>query len=505
MRDILDKLQQLQESTGLANRQPGSVFKNAQGDEITFSDLTFTPKGGGKLTPDEMNLALSEVEPLNVQWLNNKTARSGGFGIATFTKPDGSEIYAGQYFEKVSPNFKKNYMPNIILGYSLQSKASQKSQEKLKPQDLLTDKVNLTIPKIMNQLAQSLGTNHPLYLVAHKIAMGEPLPMKFPAPEGISFTGFRDYFCEILQPMAIQKGQYTGNAGEAAEKFLDGSFESTLITFDESVTAGLSDSVISTSDGKYVLISTKGGKGAKASARNLYDKIVQLEQTPEGTKFLKKYKEEVELIKNIVKFGQNGSPLYLATKYNIIDDKEADQVKNLRNTSPVNLNNINAVPISTKLKKFATARTTRTPDTTDLYYHLMATIAEKAAKQVNDNTNFSKAAAEILNNGALVQVYTKAKESSTEWTLSEFNTVYPSDQIKGVYLDSGKTYYSTDIKGNYTFMIDKGEGVPKDASSSPEKSVAQSEKDFTQAASDIADTGSSRQVKPSEPMRKKRK
>lgn len=487
MRDILDLLDYLTESTGLAGRAPGAIFKNPQGDEITFEELKFYPEGGGKYTPEELDAALQDTEGLNVQWLNNRSARTGGFGIAHFVSSTG-DLYVGQYFEKINPNFKKNSMPNTILGYSLQTKSSKKSQEKLKPQDLLTNKIDLTIPAIMNQLAQSLGTNHPLYAVAHKVAMGEPLPFSFPAPEDVSFTGFRDYFCEILQPMAMQKGQYTGNAGEAAARFLNGTFDGTLITFDESVTAGLSDSILTTKDGKSVLISTKGGKGAKASAKNLYDKVIQLEETKDGAKFLSKYKDEVEIIKNIVKFGQNGSPLYLATKYGIIDDKEVEQIKALRNTSPVNLNDLSGVKISPKLKKFAIGRTTRTPESTDLYYHIMAVVAEKAAQQVNEKTNFSKAAAEILNNGALVQVYTKAKEGANEWTLGEFNTVYPSDQIKGVYLDSGKTYYSTDIKGNYTFMIDKGEGAPKADREEPVKTKAKggSEADFMAGAEEIA-------------------
>ena len=502
MRDILDKLQHLTESTGLAGRAPGAVFKNAQGDELVFNELKFYPEGGGKFSPEELQAAIDQFANLNVQWLNSASTRTGGFGIASFSGKDG-DIYVGQFLQQVSPNFKKNYMPNSILGYSLQSKASVKSQEKLKPQDLLTNKVDLTIADIMNQLAQSLGTDHPLYAVAHNIAMGDPLPMSFPAPEGVSFTGFRDYFCEILQPMAMIQGQYTGNAGEAAQKFLDGTFEGTRITFDESVTAGLSDSILTTEDGKSVLISTKGGKGAKASAKNLYDKVIQLEQSKDGKKFLNKYKEEVEIIKNIVKAGQNGSPLYLATKYGIIDDSEADQIRNLRNTAPVNLNNINAVKISPKLKKFAVGRTTKTPESTDLYYHIMAVIAEKAAEQVNEKTNFSKAAAEILNNGALVQVYTKAKEGKGQWTLDEFNTVYPSDQIKGVYLDSGKTYYSTDIKGNYTFMIDKGEGKPKD-DVAKKVSEPNAEKEFAAGAAALA--GGPRTVKPKETEpRKKRK
>ena len=137
----------------------------------------------------------------------------------------------------------------------------------------------------------------------------------------------------------------------------------------------------------------------------------------------------------------------------------------------------------------AKGRGTDNPEKVNLYYHLIAAVAHKAAEEVNDKTDFSKAAADILNNGALVQVYTKAKEGKGQWTLSEFDTVYPGDSIKGVYLSAGKTYYSTGIKGNYTFKIDKGQGKPKDEASSQgpgrEKRTS-TEKDFVDKAADIA-------------------
>lgn len=468
MRDLLDKLLFLTESTGLAGRNPGDKFVNPQtGHELSFQNIYFEPEGGGKLQPDEIDLIKNSPLNSDVKWLNKQTSKTGGIAIADFVDSSGQKFRIGQFMDKVNPNPRSNYVPNAFLGYSLQTKASKKTQEKLKPQDLLTDKVDLTIADIMNQLAKSLGTDSQLYDVAHKLATGTPLPYQFPAPEGVTFSGFRDYFCEILQPIALQMGQYTGNAGEAAEKFLNGSFQNTTITFDESVTAGLSDSILKTKDGKTVLISTKGGRGAAASAKNLYDKIIQLEKSKDGLKFLEKYAEAVDIIKNIVATGQNGSPLYLATKYKILTKDEADTIRGLRGDPPVDLTDKKELKklerlYGPKIIDLAKSRETKTPQSTDLYHHLLAIIADLGAEQVNKKTNFSKAAAEILNNGALVQVYTKAKEGKTGWTLEEFNTVFPSDAIKGVYLSSKKTHYSTGIKGNYTFLIDKGSGAPKE-------------------------------------------
>lgn len=460
MRDILDQLVTIVESTGLAGRKLGDVFKSPQGEEIVFQEIRFFPEESGKYTPEEMDSALASV-PKSVQWLNKRTSKSGGFAIIKF-KGDNGEILFGRYLESVKPNITDNYISNSIGPFNFAGKAAAKAQSGLSPQDLLTDRVDLTIPDIMNQLAQKMGTDNPLYAVAHKVAMGEKLPITIPAPKGVSFTGFRDYFCEILQPMALQKGNFTGNAGEAAQRFLGGSFNDTVISFDNSKTAGLSDSILSKSDGRYIKVSSKGGGGAKASAKNLVDAVDELSGTPEGQKLIKKHKDVVDLLREIQKAGQAGAPLMVGVRFGVLNQKDADQILELRNTKPVNLNKIdNITNLSPTLKKLAKERKTDNPEMVNLYYHLMAAVAHKAAQQVNEKTNFSKAATEILNNGALVQVYTKAIEGKDTWTLKEFNTVYPSDEIKGVYLDASKNYMSTNIKGNFTFLIDKGTGKPK--------------------------------------------
>ena len=463
MREFITLLDQLNESTGLAGRKPGDVFRNQNGDEAIFNDIKFFPEGGGKYSPEELDQALAEIEQQvpNIQWQNNRSGRTGGFALISF-----GTFVLGQYLQEIKPSRNDNYIPNTFTVdggvYKFGGKSAAKADAGLTPQDLLVDKIDLTIPGIMNQLASSLGTDNPLYAVAHNIAMGQPLPMTFDAPEGVSFTAFRDYFCEILQPIALQKGQYTGNAGEAANKFLGGSFQNTVISFDDSKTAGLSDSVMSTRDGRSVLVSTKGGKGATASASNLIDQIDKIAETPDGGQFLNKHKEVVNLLREIQDAGQAGAPLMLGVRYGIITPDDADMIRAFKKLSPVSLDNLGQLGLSKNLIKLAQSRNTDDPDNVNLYYHLMASVAHKAAEEVNDKTKFSAAAADILNNGALLQVYTIASEGKGKWTLQEFNTVYPGESIKGVYLSAGKTYYSTGIKGNYTFKIDKGSGKPKD-------------------------------------------
>lgn len=491
MRDILDKLETLTESTGLAGRKSGDTFRDPDGNEIVFDNIKFYPAQGGKLDPEELDRILLQINSEtnnNIQWSNNRSGRTGGVAIATFSTPDG-ELYYGRYLESIKPSFTDNYVPNQVGDYRFAGKAAAKAQAGLSPQDLLSEKIDLTADDIINQLAESLGTDNILYDVAKKLASGEPLPMTFEAPEGVSFSAFRDYFCEILQPIALQRGQYTGNAGEAAEIFLGGSFDDTVISFDDTKTAGLSDSIMTNSEGKSIKVSTKGGKGATASTSNLINSVNELAATPNGQKLLDKYGDTIDILREVQKQGQAGAPLYLGVKYDIIDEEDAETIRGLKKTGPVPMDKIDTLGLSNNLIKLAKSRNTDNPESVNLYYHLMAAVAHKAAEEVNDKTDFSKAAADILNNGALVQVYTKAKEKGSQWTLDEFNTVYPGDSIKGVYLSAGKTYYSTGIKGNFTFKIDKGQGKPKDDEATgegPGREKRVSDKAFSKAAGDIA-------------------
>lgn len=478
MRDILDKLNLLTESTGLAGRKPGDPFQNASGETITFASIQFFPEGGGRFKPEDLEKAIQQISGQipNIAWQNTKSSKTGGFALAHFNSKSG-QVSIGRFLNDVKPDPRQNTISNSfsINGeqWGFASKSAKKEQSGLSPLDLLTQRDQQTLPGIMNQLAQSLGTDHPLYAVAHQIAMGHPLPLSFPAPEGIPFAAFRDYFCEIMQPIALQKGQFTGNAVEAADRFLDGSFDGTVITFGATKTGGLTDSVITSESGKTLLISSKGGAGAEASTKNLYDEVQKLKGNKDGDKLLKKYGKEVEILETIVNSGQAGAPLKLAIASGILDEKEADQIRALKNLPKIDLANVGGLNLSSNVKQLAKTRTTKTPESVNIYFHIMAAIAHKVADHVNKTTNFPRAAADILNNGALVQVYTKARETQGQWILEEFQTVYPGDAIKGVFLSAQKNYSSTDIKGNFTFLIDKGQGVKKDKEEADTAQLAQ--------------------------------
>lgn len=493
MRDILNTLESLNESTGLANRKPGDVFRDSSGNELVFNGINFYPEGGGKFTPEELTQAIEQFGN-SVQWLNTRSSRSGGFGIASFESPEGEVLY-GRFLENIKPDLTGNYVPNQIGDYRFAGASAAKARAGLSPQDLLTDKIDLTADDILTQLAEKLGTDSPLYGIAVQIASGDPLPITIEAPENISFAAFRDYFCEILQPIALQMGQCTGDAEKAAKIFLDGTYEGTLISFDTSKTAGLSDSIMTASDGKYLKVSTKGGAGATASTSNLINSVNELSNTPAGRKLTEKYADTIEILREIQKKGQALAPIYLGLKYDIIDKDDATKIISFKNLKPVPFSDVDKLGLSENLMKLAMLRKPTKRDSVNFYFHLLAAVAYRAAEEVNEHTDFSKAAADILNNGALLQVYTNAKESKGQWTLNSFKGVYPDEGIKGVYLSASKTYYSTGIKGNFTFKIDRGSGKP-DEDADTETAAEPDEKEFTKKASDIALGRSKRKADP---------
>jgi hypothetical protein len=116
---------------------------------------------------------------------------------------------------------------------------------------------------------------------------------------------------------------------------------------------------------------------------------------------------------------------------------------------------------------------------------MTASIAYNVADYVNKKTNFGKAASEILNNAALVQIYTNTATTSDTITITGFEARYPSEAVTGVELDASKVYFSTGGKGNFTFTILKNGAKPQDVN--PVDGIDHIEQDQAKAAGQSQD------------------
>ena len=121
--------------------------------------------------------------------------------------------------------------------------------------------------------------------------------------------------------------------------------------------------------------------------------------------------------------------------------------------------NIDNTKLTKNLKKIYKDRVADDESKVIPLNHLIASIAYKVCNEINLKTNFSEAAADILNNSAFVQMYTEAKKGKGEFIVQGFNTIWPSKLFTQVTLEAQKSYSSTaSSSGKLVFNINK---VPK--------------------------------------------
>lgn len=463
MRDLINILT---ESVGLANRRPGDRFANEQGDVVIFSDLNFFPESGTYESDEELTQAIDTyarkigVPTQSIVWINQpRGARA--FGMAHFVDEQNQDFYIGKYFKSISPNRVENYFPNDLPGgLRLQTKTAKKERSGYKPSDVLTQFDNLTPENILAQVKAKFGDDSDEARATETFMAATKFPVTIPLGS-MNFDAFTNYFCEMLQPMALVMGKPTrGNADEAEGKFLtQGGYTTCTINFGTSKTGGLVDSKLVNPAGQSVGLSSKAKGGAKASAGNLAEKVQEMKGTADGQKLLEKYREEVAILEMIVDGGQKNGPLNLAMAYDMITPEEKQQVLALQKQG---IQDFDIDSLSPNLQKYWNSRRADDPSKIIPFYHMLAAIAYPVADYVNKNTNFSQAASDILNYGAFMQAYTFASQSSGNIILKEFEVKYPSTAVTDVLLSAHKTYYSTGLKGNFTFQILKNGATMKD-------------------------------------------
>jgi len=460
MRDLINLVESnLFESRGLGARRAGEEFVSKQDpdEKIYVNRVSFYPVGRMQYeTADELQNQLANVVDADggeVVMVRSFNASDRAFGVAVFDTINKTKITFIKPFRTVSPDPAQNAWSNQdgIPGYQFNSKAAIKSRSGVMPQDVLdkTKTNNLTPQDIVRQVAAKFGADHTLTHVADMVASGQQFPIKITAVNDIGFAAFTNYFCELLHPIALQLGSTTGNAAEAAAKFLGPQgFTGTTISFGTDKTEGLSDSIILNSTGGRLKVSSKAAVGAQASTKNLLD-LSREDPDAKSTK----YRAVIDIIEKVVHLGARNAPLALARDHGIISAKDEKVIMDMYKAPLVDMTDVSKLSLSKSLHSLLKDRTPANPNAVNLYYHAVAACAFRVAEYINKQTNFSKLASELLNNGALVQVYTKATDNGDTWTLNGFSAEWPSKTTTGVLFSASKNYYSTGIKGNFTFKI----------------------------------------------------
>ena len=445
------------ESVGLANRKPGDLWKNPEGEEISFVSLDFYPPSGAYESIDERNSQIDAlgVEKSIISWTNAPKNNLLGFAIATFKDQDNKKKYFGKYFQSISPNPIQNSFPNDLPGgFKLQTKASVKEKVPYKPSQIFSKFEGLTVSNIQADIANKFGQNSDEFRAFDTFVKSD-FPVKIPKGN-INFDAFNNYFLEILQPCSLVLGKtVSGNAKEAENIFLtEGGYDSCTITFGAGPNERLFDSKVVNSSGQSIILSSKSEGANKSSAAGLKEKFDEAAKSPEGRIIVEKYQGTVKILNTIVEGGYINGPLNLGIEYGIIDSSDADTVRKIKKIPPGPI--LGTGTLSENLEKLYQEKTGADASRIIPFYHLLTVIAYKVADHVNKNTNFAEAASKILNHSGYIKMTSKLSDSEDFIIINSLTATYPGDSVQSIKLDAGKNYYSTGNKGNFNFEILKG-------------------------------------------------
>jgi hypothetical protein len=325
MRELIDLIEKhLEEGVGLANRRPGERFANPEGDELIFKDLSFYPKQGAYDSPEALNAAVEEVAaklgttPEMIHWANAPRGALA-FGLAQFDN-NGQMYYLGRYMKNISPNRAQNSFPNDLPGgFKYQSKVAKKENSEYKPSKILTQFQNNTPETILQQVVGKFGQDSDEANAMHifMASSGENVEI----PKGnMDPDAFSNYFCELLQPMALVMGKRVKGNAKEAEKIFFGSagYNTATISFNQGVSGELYDSLLVNSQGKQIKVSSKAKNGANASVINVLTSVKELGATEAGKKLLSKYADTISILQIIKDGGHTDGPLNLAVLFNCL-------------------------------------------------------------------------------------------------------------------------------------------------------------------------------------------
>jgi hypothetical protein len=439
----------LVEAKGFFGRRPGDPYVHTDGITAEFKQVTPfpAPKQGAYSSAEErdQNIANLEKKVLRdkILWVNNP-GNNKAFAVAQLQTSDGDAVYWGRYINTTQGVLTGKWANNEIpAGWKLNTATSQKLATGYDPQTLVG--VGTSFPNI-DQALLTIKTK--LKNVEHEKQLSEALAAvrqgQLPVFKGMAaqMPALRDYFGEILTPVALASGVIGGDADLARKDVLGSPYAKCKVRWPMSKTHNLVDSVFQSAKGVDLGISSKGGAGAKASAKNIYDAIEKARTT--NPKLIKTYKKVVNAINIINTLTALDAPLELGVAFGLIDARVGQDCRNMINTG------VNKLPA-----KYAKLCSNFTPDLTNKNYnaglHLLSSIAKHVANRLNAIPNMSEGIKAFMNQSSIVQIYLDMKVQGQDAVVTGFRSVYPPNFEGTMIIDAGKSYYATMKPSKFAF------------------------------------------------------
>ena len=453
--------QSITESKGFFGRNAGDVFTHQDGREwkivqvVAYPDAQTQKFETAEARDEAIKAFQTEHGGVEIDWVNSPRNNMLAFGIAQLDDQDGNHAFWGKYMQAVSHDMMGAWAnKQTPPGWALQTKGAQKFAAGYDPQALIrteqefngTDAIISTVVKNADDQVKEVFKE-----ALQNLAQGNG-DVRFPQMYNQQ-AAIRDYFGEIMQPVALIGGVIKGQAEDARQLLADGAeWRECKVMWPMSMNAALCDSFMIAPNGQEIGISTKGGQGAAASSKNLYDAVKKAEK--EGnTDLLESAQYTVDIVSAIAENNQYYGPIAVGklvgaegcddTLYEEIEKYIKEGKSDLEGLSEQAQKVLEPFNVKLETKGFNTG------------YALLSAASKTAAKVINAGEDFSKGALALLNQSSIIQIYTNIGKSKEDAVLNDFRAIYPPKFNGKVLIEGGKNYYSSRVGGKMAFAIGK--------------------------------------------------
>jgi hypothetical protein len=446
------------EAKGLFGRIEGDKFVNANGQEAEFRRIDFYPD------PDQAQFESPEARDETIKkyeddlkgkitWTNSPNSGALAFAVAVLNDREGGQLLWGRYLKQTKHNMLGTWENKAVPpGWSLATKGAVKLQAGYDPQNLIKTENQFMST---DQVIQTVTQNSPERVKEtfkqnlQKLAQGRA-DIVFPGMAE-QMEAVRDYFGEIMQPLALAGGVILGQAEQARQVLADGAnWKNCKMMWPMSMNAALCDSFLIAPNGQEIGISSKGGAGAKASAKNLHDAYLKAKE--EGNEdLIESSQYTINIVRMIAENTAFVGPFEIGKYLNVaqINDNLRNEVEGYIKSGKTDFDGISedartllsGFKVNNEVKGFNTG------------YAVMAAVAKTVAKEINKNPEFTKGALALLNQSSIIQVYTAMNKRGEDAVLKGFKAVYPPNFEGKILVDGGKNYYSSRVQGKLAFSF----------------------------------------------------
>jgi hypothetical protein len=453
----------LAESKGFFGRNEGDKFTHQDGREYSIVQVVAFPDAQTQKfeTPEARDEAIKQFQDdhggAEIEWVNRPARNMLAFGIAQLDDQDGNHVFWGKYMQAVSFDMMGAWAnKQTPPGWALQTKGAQKFAAGYDPQALIrTEQVFQGADSIINTVVKNADdqVKEVFKEALQNLAQGRN-DVVFPEMYEQQ-AAIRDYFGEVMQPVALMGGVIKGQAEDARRILADGAeWRDCKVMWPMAMNAALCDSFMIAPNGAEIGISSKGGQGAAASAKNLADAVKKARKNgneivaPGGVA-----EYAASIVETIAGNNQYDGPIEVGKLLKVpgVDDKLNAEIKQYIDSGKSDLDGLS--PQAQKIAEpFAFKLETKGFNTG---YALLSAASKTVAKIVNADDKFSKGAIALLNQSDIIQLYTKMGKRGNDAVLGEFKAVYPPTFSGKVLLEGGKNYYSSRVGGKMAFAIGK--------------------------------------------------